>query len=88
MEGYTYPSRQEGDKGEHMITHDENFSKWASASPASPVPTSKHPVGVEGVTPQPLSGAQESLPLSDLPQPPVSPVLMSKYEQLTNGGKL
>ena len=66
-----------------MVTDDENFSKRASESPespetpVSPVPTSKHPVAVERITPPPLSGAKGSQPLSDLavtPEPPVSPV--------------
>ena len=83
MDGYAYPPGQKGDKGEHMITDDENFSKWASESPespespVSPAPTSKHPVGVERITPPSLSGAQGSQPLSDLaesPERPVSPV--------------
>ena len=60
-----------------MIIDDENFSKWASESPetpVSPVPTSKHPVGAERITPPPLSGAQGSQPLSDLAESPESPV--------------
>jgi hypothetical protein len=63
-----------------MITGHKKISKWASERPespeppVSPVPTSKHIVAAQEITPPPLSGKQVFQPLSDLPETPVSRV--------------
>ena len=36
MDGYTYPSGQKGDKGEHMIIDDEKFFKMGIRTPRKP----------------------------------------------------